>query len=40
MQRFWTYYDQLLAYREQPTPAEATRWAGEVETLFATVTGY
>jgi len=40
VQRFWTYYDQLLAYREQPTPAEATRLAGECETLFATVTGY
>jgi hypothetical protein len=40
VQRFWTYYDQLLAYREQPTPAEATRLAGEFETLFTTVTGY
>ena len=40
VQRFWTYYDQLLAYREQPTPEEATRLAGEFETLFATVTGY
>ena len=40
VQRFWTYYDQLLAYREQPTPAEATRLAREFETLFATVTGY
>src|SRR5256712_5556072 len=34
------YYDQLLAYREQPTPEGATRLAGEFETLFATVTGY
>ena len=40
VQRFWAYYDQLLAYREQPTPAEATRLAGEFETLFTTVTGY
>jgi hypothetical protein len=40
VQRFWTYYDQLLAYQEQPTPEEATRLAGEFETLFATVTGY
>jgi hypothetical protein len=40
VQRFWTYYDQLLAYRQQPTPAEATRVAGEFETLFATITGY
>jgi Transposase IS66 family len=40
VQRFWSYYDQLLAYREQPTPAEATRLDGEFDTLFATVTGY
>ncbi len=40
VQRFWAYYDQLLAYREQPTPEEATRLAGEFETLFTTVTGY
>jgi hypothetical protein len=40
VQRFWTYYNQLLAYREQPTPEEATRLAGEFETLFTTVTGY
>lgn len=40
VQRFWAYYAQLLAYREQPTPEEATRLAGEFETLFTTVTGY
>src|SRR3989441_217372 len=40
VQRFWAYYDQLLAYRGQPTPEEATRLAGEFVTLFATVTGY
>jgi hypothetical protein len=40
VQRFWAYYDQVLAYREQPAPEEATRWAGEFETLFTTVTGY
>jgi hypothetical protein len=40
VERFWTYYDQLLAYRKQPTPEEATRLVGEFETLFATVTGY
>src|SRR6266850_5223657 len=39
VQRFWTYDNQWLAYREQPTPEEATRLAGECETLFATVTG-
>jgi hypothetical protein len=40
VQRFWVYYDQLLAYRERPTPAEAARLDGEFETLFSTVTGY
>ena len=40
VQRFWTYYDQLLAYRERPTPEEAARLTGEFETFFSTVTGY
>ncbi len=40
VQRFWAYYDQLLAYREQPTPEEAARLDGGFEVLFATVTGY
>ena len=30
VQRFWAYYAQLLAYRKQPTPEEATRLAGGV----------
>jgi len=40
VQRFWTYYDQLLAYRERPTAVEAARLDGEFEALFATITGY
>ena len=40
VQRFWAYYDQLLAYREQPTPEDAARLNGGFEVLFATVTGY
>ena len=40
VQRFWTYYDQLLAYRERPMSAEAVRLEGEFEALFATITGY
>jgi hypothetical protein len=40
VQRFWTYYDQLLAYRHQPTPEEAAGLDGEFEALFSTVTGY
>jgi hypothetical protein len=38
--RFWTYYDQLLTYQEQPTPVEAARLDGEFDALFSTVTGY
>jgi hypothetical protein len=40
VQRFWLYYAQLLAYRQQPAPEAAAQLAGEFETLFATVTGY
>ncbi len=40
IERFWTYYHQLLAYREQPTPAQAARLDGEFEALCSTVTGY
>src|SRR6266853_3278509 len=40
VQRFWTYYDQLLAYREQPTPEEAARLERAFEAVFTTVTGY
>jgi regulator of replication initiation timing len=38
--QFWQYYDQLLAYRTQPTPAEKERLAARFELLFSTVTGY
>lgn len=38
--RFWAYYDQLLAFRQQPTPAEKERLAAEFDTLFATTTDY
>src|SRR5437870_1652439 len=40
VERFWTYYGQLLAYREQPMPEEARRLHEEFEALFSTVTGY
>jgi hypothetical protein len=40
VQRFWLYYAQLLAYRQQPAPEAATRLTEEFETLFSTVTGY
>jgi regulator of replication initiation timing len=38
--QFWEYYDQLLAYRQHPSPAEKVRLAAEFDTLFATTTGY
>jgi hypothetical protein len=37
---FWSFYDELLAYREQPTPAERTRVEARFDVLFATATGY
>jgi hypothetical protein len=38
--QFWAYYRELLAYRVQPTPADATRLAAAFDVLFATTTGY
>jgi len=40
VQRFWTYYDQLLVYREQPALEEAMRLDGAFDVRFSTVTGY
>ncbi len=39
-QRFWQYYDQLLAYRLAPSAVEKERLATDFDTLFATTTGY
>ncbi len=36
----WHFYAELLAYRQQPSPGEATRLAARFDTLFATTTGY
>ena len=38
--QFWLYYDELLAYRQQPSADEKVRLATQFDTLFATVTGY
>jgi hypothetical protein len=38
--QFWDFYDQLLAYRQQPSAVEKARLTAEFETLFATTTGY
>jgi regulator of replication initiation timing len=40
IQQFWDFYDQLLAYREQPSAAEQTGLAAAFDTLFSTITGY
>jgi len=37
---FWKFYDELLAYRVQPSPPERTRLETAFDTLFTTVTGY
>jgi hypothetical protein len=38
LKSFWEYYDQLLAYRQKPTPDERERLAAEFDRLFATRT--
>jgi len=38
--QYWSYYDELLAYKEHPTPQEAERLSLKFETIFQEVTGY
>jgi len=38
--RFWGYYRELQAYREQPTPAERVRLAAEFDEVFTPNTDY
>jgi len=38
--KYWDYYKELLAYREQPSAAEAKRLSGVFDELFSTQTGY
>jgi hypothetical protein len=40
LKRFWDYYDQLLAYRQNPTHQECARLEADFDTLFATRSGY
>lgn len=40
LNNFWKFYDELLAYRTQPTLLERARLAAAFDTLFTTVTGY
>jgi hypothetical protein len=37
---FWDYYAELLAYRADPSPAEADRLAARFDALFSTTTDY
>lgn len=37
---FWSFYDELLAYRQKPTPEERTRLDAAFDGLFSRVTGY
>ena len=37
---FWTFYDDLLVYRQRPTAAARTRLWAAFDTLFTPVTGY
>jgi hypothetical protein len=38
--QFWDFYDELLAYRQQPTPKERARLEAEFDKLFSTRTGF
>lgn len=38
--QFWEFYDELLAYRQQPTPEESARLEAEFDKLFSTCTGF
>lgn len=40
MDRYWTFYDQLLAYRTAPAPEHVPRLEAQFDDLFSTVTGY
>jgi hypothetical protein len=40
LKRFWDYYDQLLAFRQNPTPEESVRLEADFDSLFATRSGY
>jgi len=37
---FWVFYDELLAYRQQPSPDERLRLSAAFDGLFSQTTGY
>jgi len=40
LKQFWDFYDQLLTYRQHPTPEDSARLEKEFDRLFATCSGY
>jgi hypothetical protein len=38
--QFWEFYNELLAYQQQPTPEESARLEAEFDKLFSTRTGF
>jgi hypothetical protein len=38
--QFWDFYNELQAYRKQPTPEESARLEAEFDKLFSTRTGF
>lgn len=40
LHQYWTFYDQLLEYKKEPTEEDSTRLAEEYDKLFSTVIGY
>lgn len=40
LKRYWDYYKELLAYRQQPSAEDAMRLSGAFDELFSTATGY
>jgi hypothetical protein len=40
LKRFWDYYHELLAYKQNPSPSERERLEVVFDDLFATQTGY
>jgi len=40
LDEFWTFYNDLLVYRQRPTAEERVRLSAAFDMLFARVTGY
>jgi len=40
LNRYWDYYDDLLTYKQNPAPKEATRLSKAFDDLFSEATGY